>query len=50
VDFIKVDSKVSFEIYNFYRMKAHVFENNIARCKVLEKCNFILEEKRIKNY
>ena len=43
-------SKVGFEIYNFDRMQAHVFENNIASCKVLEKCNFVLEAKCIKNY
>ena len=42
--------EIGFEIYNFDRMHAHVFENNTASCRVLEKCNFVLEAKCIKNY
>ncbi len=45
---VKAMIKYSFENFDIIRLYAHVFENNIASIRVLEKCGFH-EEARLNN-
>ena len=41
---------ISFQRFQLKRITATIFEHNIASQKVLEKCNFVLEANRLRNY
>ncbi len=49
-DVLRTVCNISFQHTILKRITATIFEHNIASQKVLEKCNFVLEANRLRNY